>query len=82
MINKKQKHEQKQKQKKQTKGNQIIRIRQEKHAPQQATQERHPVCRRMQPRQEDKGKDNECDTQREKNTERGKGDNNQMKLKN
>ena len=41
-----------------------------------------PISGGIQPRYEDKGKDNECDTQRKKNTEGGKGDNNQMKYKN
>ena len=36
----------------------------------------------IQPRHEDRRKDNVCNTQRKKNTEGGKGNNNQMKLKN
>ena len=38
-----------------------------------------PISGEIQPRHEDKGKDNGCDTQRNKNAEGGKGDNNQMK---
>ena len=36
-----------------------------------------PISGGIQPRQEDKGMDNECDTQRKKN-KGGKGDSNQM----
>ena len=38
-----------------------------------------PISGGVQPGHEDKGKGNGSDTQRKKNTERGKGDNNQMK---
>ena len=38
-----------------------------------------PIRGGIQPGHEDKGKGNGCDTQRKKNTERGKGYNNQMK---
>ena len=38
-----------------------------------------PVSGGIEPRHEDKGKDNGCDTQRVRNTEGGKGDNNQTK---
>ena len=36
----------------------------------------------IQPRHEDKSEDNGCGTQRNKNTDGGKGDNNQMKQNN
>ena len=39
-----------------------------------------PVSSGIQPKQEDKGKDNACDTQRNKNAEEGKGDNYQMEV--
>ena len=59
----------------------IICVGREKYPRQQATQERYnsPISSGIQSRQEDKVKDNECDTQRKKNTDGGKGDNNQMK---
>ena len=41
-----------------------------------------PKIGEIQPRHEAKGKDNGCDTQRNKNTEGGKGDNNQLKKNN
>ena len=37
-----------------------------------------PVRGGIQPRHDDKAKDNGCDTRRKKNTEGGKGDNNQI----
>ena len=45
----------------------IIRVRQEKHPHQQATQERHPISSGIQPRQEGEGKDKDkgCDTQKD-----------------
>ena len=43
---------------------------------------RSPTSGGMQPRHDDKGEENGCDTQRKKNTEGGKRDNDQMKFKN
>ena len=68
------KHKQNHKQqKKQTKGNHI------KTFLSRLRKRSSPVSGRIQPRHEDKGKGNGCDTQRNQNTDGGKSHDNQMK---